>query len=45
MVNILCWWNREARTWIVACVDENGYQLWDAQFFPNTEMLRKEFPA
>jgi hypothetical protein len=40
MTDIVCYWDRYTRLWIVHCVDADGNQLWDAEFYLNARTLR-----
>jgi hypothetical protein len=43
VTDIVCFWDRNTKQWVVVCTDAEGNQLWGCQFFPNTEALRAQF--
>jgi hypothetical protein len=48
MFDIVCYWSKPGEcfsvgTWVVSCLDEEGNQLWDSQYYPNREQLRADW--
>jgi hypothetical protein len=41
MIDLICYFDR-LFGWVLYAVDQNGNQLWDAQYFPNKEKLKAE---
>lgn len=39
MTNIVCFYDRQFRSWVVFATDAEGNQLWDAQYYANKEAL------
>lgn len=46
MVDIICYWLRAGEvgwsypTWVVYCVDEEGNQLWESEYYSNKAALK-----
>ncbi len=43
MVDIVCYWASDCRSWICYAVDADGYQLWEADYFPNRARMAEAF--
>ena len=45
MTDILCFWDRFSRLWIVTAHDAEGNQLWETEYFPNRRMMANAWTA
>jgi hypothetical protein len=43
MTDIISYYDGPRFGWVVICVDAEGNQLWEAQYFPNRTQLKEEF--
>ena len=43
MTDIDYFWDPSTQLWIVFAVDADGYQLWDAMYFPNRHAIAATF--
>jgi len=39
MSNIVCFFDKSIRSWVVFCTDKDGNQLWGADFYANKKSL------
>lgn len=39
MLELICYWDRPFRSWVLFVVDENGDQIGEAEYYPHREAL------
>lgn len=39
-MDIICYWDYTIKQWIYYVVDSEGFQIWDAEYYPNKPALK-----
>ena len=42
-IDFVLFWDRGIRSWVLVMRDDEGNQLWGAQFYPNLAALKAQF--